>query len=145
MKTTTAITPAAQANADEFRKNTGGDPASIERIASLIEKVSIRWPTGWGAKEKEEYGRSLGKDNTKPYNDPTKIPFWKANLSNPPMGNLPQPNAGAGNNQTNVNASTTIQIQGSTLQQMQDIVTKAKDKFGEELLASLQEANRQFI
>ena len=43
-----------------------------------------------------------------------------------------------------VNAQTNLSFQGYTADQVQTIVTQAKDRFGDELLAALQSANVQF-
>lgn len=63
----------------------------------------------------------------------------------PPPVPIPETNASRNENKTvNVNTQTSLNIQGSTLKDVEGIVTQAKERFGEELYAALQQANSQF-
>ena len=65
--------------------------------------------------------------------------------SAPPPVDIPRPtNQKQEASTIQVNAQTNLSFQGYTADQVQTIVTQAKDRFGDELLAALQSANVQF-
>lgn len=58
---------------------------------------------------------------------------------------IPESNASKSESKTvNVNTQTSLNIQGNTLKDVESIVIQAKERFGEELYAALQEANSQY-
>ena len=57
---------------------------------------------------------------------------------------IPEPKSSTGNKETNVNVKTDINVQGYTTKDMDDIVTKAKNQFGEDLYNGLLQANTQY-
>ena len=90
-----------------------------------------------------------------PWND--KLAMLKAEIASlantnlnplnytPPPVPIPESNTGKAENKTvNVNQQTSLNIQGSTLKDIEGIVNQAKEKFGADLYAALQEANTQF-
>lgn len=142
----TQVPKSPKDEADAFRARAAGNSESIEKVAAIIEKIGISWPKGWTEDQKNEWGRQQGlpKYQMEPYNDPNKTPFWKAQIpeSMPP---IPQSGAARAENQaTNVNAKTEINIQGSTLAEVDAIVAKAKEKFGDELYQALANAKAAY-
>lgn len=126
-----------------LQKELSGVPESISKLQTGLQSL-IGLSTQIGAEAANNFW--------KPWE--TKLDQLKAQFGNLAMANLnpanslmppvqiPQGTAGgAGGKTVNVNAQTNLQVQGSTLKEVNDVVTKAKDRFGEELFAALQEAN----
>lgn len=132
------------AQANSFAQRTTGNQAAIAKIAEILSASAITWPKGWSEEDKNAWGLQQGQSkSSQPYNDPSKVPFWKAQI---PAGTPPIP-APAGRDSmktTNINAKTSINIQGYTMEQVDAIVGKAKERFGEELYQALQNANAQY-
>ena len=61
-----------------------------------------------------------------------------------PAVELPRTNTQAQTQTVNVATNTQLNVQGSTLREVDEIVAKARDRFSDELYAALQEANARF-
>lgn len=145
-----AVSVDAEMAATEFEKTATGNLDSIKRIAAIIRGIKMDWAAGTTEAAKEAWGKEAGSrlgiaTKTEPYNDPAITPWWyKAGSPTQLPAGIPTSNTGSGANTTNVNAKTEVKILGSSLKEVQDIVAQAKERFGEELYAALQNANQQY-
>jgi len=142
------IMPSSDQIISALKRELSDVPDTISKLQSGMQTL-IGMSTQIGAQAAENFWKpweakiatlksqfaSLSDTNLNPLNYvPPPVPIPQSNAAN---------TAAAGKN-VNVNVQTTNQIQGSTLKDINDVVSKAKDRFGEELHSALVEANAQY-
>lgn len=129
-----------------LQKELTGVPEAINKLQGGLQSLA-----GLSA----QVGAAAAENFWKPWNDKLaelKAQFSSLSMTNfSPVSSVPAPVSipvPASRNPepttVQVNAQTNLSFQGYTQDQAQNIVTQAKEKFGDELMAALQSANAQY-
>lgn len=140
------VMPSASDVMGAFRKEVSDSQDTISKLRSGLQSiVDFSAQIGWQAAD----------SFWKPWEE--KIDGLKAKIAELGNANLnplgyapppvPIPEAKPASQETKpvqINQQTSLNIQGSTLRDVEAVVQQAKERFGEELYAALQEANSQY-